>query len=179
MLKNYYLKGAVKKETLFDATGAIWTQNVTTYGIFKAGQPLNSSDTFPVLIPVTTPPTNAFDSQTYNLSFLDDSKVKYGSGVSTSSSLNNFICTDLDHSSLFVTPLVTYKRFTEGQGISGTNKLSVTRMEEFDAHGNVKQYRDYGEQNTDVYVSKINYFSSIGALENSFDLPEFGLHHSC
>ena len=172
--RNYYLKGAVKKETLFDASNAIWTQNITTYGIFKPSIPLNNSDTTPVLNPTTTPTASAFGLQNYNLSYLVDSKVKYGVGVKTTDTVidNGFICTDLDHSSLFVTPLVTYKIFTEGQGLSGSNKISLTRMEEFDASGNVKQYRDYGEQGQDVYVSKIKYFPSIASLDNAIAYPE-------
>ena len=163
--RNYYLKGAVKKETLFDAADAIWTQNITTYGLFKPSIPLNSAETLPL-------GTATFTSSTYNINGLDADNVKYGAGFSTTSNQTNFICTDLDHSSLFVTPLVTYKRFTEGQGITASNKISLTRMEEFDQFGNVKQYRDYGEQGNDTYVSKINYFTSIAGLDNAVAYPE-------
>lgn len=162
---NYYLKGAVKKETLFDANNVVWTENTTTYGIFLPETVLTESITRPSL----------FTNTSYNISSVDENTIKYGSNVITSNSGNhqNFICTDLDKFSLFVTPLVSVKTFTEGDTNSANWKYAVTVMEAFDSHGNIKQYRDYGEQNADVYVTKINYYPSISGVSNSLGFPEY------
>jgi RHS repeat-associated protein len=162
--KNYYLKGAIKKESLFDANNVMWTESKTTYGIYKPDTALSLSDTKPV--------GGTFGITTYDLSGLDENAVKYLSDVTTTTipPNNGFVCTDLDHSRLFVTPLVSVKTFTEG----GTGlKYAVTAMETLDEFGNITQYRDYGEQGTDVYVSKISYLPSISGISNSVGFPEF------
>ena len=161
--RNYYLKGAVKRETLYETVGTadhmtttpgtddiLWTENKTKYGIFKPSQSVNFD-------PSTTPLTG-FTSNTYPATINMD--VIYGTTanpVSSTSSNQNFICTDLDDERLFVTPLVSVKTFTEGDTDVANHKFAVTVMEKFDAFGNITQYRDYGEQDTDVYVSKIQY----------------------
>lgn len=160
--KNFYLKGEVKKETLFDANNTIWTENKTTYGIYKPGTILTESITRPT----------GFTNTNYNISAVDENSVDYGSDVTHNNAGNNqnFICTDLDYSSLFVTPLVSVKTFTEGQALGSNNKYAVTIMEKIDEYGNITQYRDYGEQGSDVYVSKIEY-NPISSIENGFGYP--------
>lgn len=145
--KNYYLKGAVKKETLFDANHVAWTESKTTYGIYKPETALSETETRP----------SGFDNDSYSTA-VDVDAIIYGSGVIHVSVDNvGFVCTHLDNSRLFVTPLVSVKTFTEGQTLGSNNKYEVTIMEGIDAHGNVTQFRDYGEQGADVYVSKMEY----------------------
>ena len=164
---NYYLKGAIKKESLFDANNVMWTESKTTYGIYQPDTALSLTDTKPV--------GGTFNDANYNLSGLDENSIKYLGNVTTSTITpnNGFICSDIDHSRLFVTPLVSVKTFTEG----GTGlKYAVTSTEGIDAFGNIKQYRDYGEQSTDVYVSKIDYCQpgtvDCPNLQNSFGYPK-------
>lgn len=157
--KNYYLKGAVKKESLFDENNVVWTENKTTYGIYLPDTALTTS----ILRP------SGFNDTNYSTA-VDVDAVNYGSGVNHISSNVNFICTTLDKGRLFVTPIVSVKTFTEGQALGSNNKYVVTIMESIDAHGNVTQFRDYGEQGTDVYVSKIQY-TPISAIENGYGFP--------
>lgn len=157
--KNYYLKGALKKETLFDADNNVWTENKTTYGIYLPETALSVSATRPA----------GFNDTNYSTA-IDANTITYGAGVVHNSSNLDFICTDLDDSRLFVTPLVSIKTFTEGQALGSNNKHTVTIMEGIDAHGNITQYRDYGEQGGDVYVSKIQY-NPVTAISNGFGFP--------
>ncbi|CAF3509768.1 unnamed protein product, partial [Rotaria socialis] len=137
----------------------MWTENKTTYGIYKPETTLAVADTRPA----------SFNDTNYATTINED-VVNYGTGVTHVSANTNFICTDLDASRLFVTPLVSLKTFTEG----GTGlKTAVTVMEGFDAKGNITQYRDYGEQSNDVYVSKITYYPSVSGVDNGVGFPEY------
>jgi RHS repeat-associated protein len=138
---NYYLKGAVKKETLFDANHKKWTENKTTYGIYDSETPVS-------YLPFGS------NSSSYNLSLIDENKVRFNNSDINNVTFPTFICTKFDHSRLFVSPLISVKSFTEGE----TGLITaVTVMEGFDNKGNITQYRDYGNQNADAYVSKIAY----------------------
>jgi RHS repeat-associated protein len=138
---NYYLKGAVKKETLFDANHKKWTENKTTYGIYDSETPVS-------YLPFGS------NSSSYNLSLIDENKVRFNNSDINNVTFPTFICTKFDHSRLFVTPLISVKSFTEGE----TGLITaVTVMEGFDNKGNITQYRDYGNQNANAYVSKIAY----------------------
>ncbi|WP_284653272.1 SpvB/TcaC N-terminal domain-containing protein [Flavobacterium terrisoli] len=168
---NYYLKGAVKKESLFAGT-TLWTESITSYGIYRPGIAINGTEAIAA--------AGTFDpsTSTFGTTFNADA-VKYGSTVDQTATINGgaipsngFVCTDLDHSSLFVAPLATIKHFTEG---GSGDKYIVTATEAFDAFGNITQYRDYGEQNTDAYVTKITYYpaSTFASLDNAVGYPEF------
>lgn len=163
---NYYLKGASKKETLYDANDVIWTQKLTTYGIYETISTGNITINPTIYgFTDTTTPIDAINALSSNLQNIDSNFTYPLPGTSHN-------CTILDRSRLFVTPILTIERFTEGLGITNA-KNNVTLLESFDAYGNVLRYRNYGEQNADVYTSSITYYNSISGLDYSPGFARF------
>ncbi|MBW7839822.1 MAG: hypothetical protein H3C36_09355, partial [Chitinophagaceae bacterium] len=127
---SYYLKGAVKKESLYDKNDVLWTSTETTYAIMARGN---------------TNPANVIKPSDY---------------VFGSADFN----TEVDKASLFVSPIKTTKKFTEG---GGGLKTTFTEIQAFDAYGNITQFMDNGEGGNDVVTSYINYQTS------GYDTPYF------
>lgn len=127
---SHYLKGAVKKESLYDKNDVLWTSTETTYAIMARGN---------------TNPANVIKPSDY---------------VFGSADFN----TEVDKASLFVSPIKTTKKFTEG---GGGLKTTFTEIQAFDAYGNITQFMDKGEGGNDVVTSYINYQTS------GYDTPYF------
>lgn len=107
---NYYLKGAVKKESLFgkkEGNFVEWTSTETTYAIMERG--------------VNDPENPVF-------------------GANDDFTVNDFGL-PRDKSSLFVSPIKTIKKFTEG---GGTPLYTYTEIKSFDENGNITEFIDYG-----------------------------------
>lgn len=140
----YYLKGAVKKESLFgkNAQGNMveWTSTENTYAIMARGE-TNPSNT-------VEDAGHVFDQGDFGLA--------------------------IDKASLFVSPIRTTKKFTEGG--SGL-KETYTEIQLFDANGNIKKYVDNGEGGNDVVTTEINYLNNatFRGLPTSIDVKAGGI----
>lgn len=161
---NYYLKGALKSQSLRDADDNVWTRTVNVYGIFEPEKPIDEE--------ATTPEDVDFGDDTYNISGLNYDQVKFGPGViyETDVTYTKYICTDLDKSRLFVAPIATVNYFNEG-GNEHNQITSVTWFSKYDQNGNVKGFKDYGQQSDDVYNVSINY-AWLPNIDNAFGFPE-------
>lgn len=158
---NYYLKGMLKRESLFSGGGTEWTRNVTLYGIFERSQYCTSAQTCPV--------TGSFDIDSYNLNNLNYDQVKYKDVVISPD--DHLTCTDLDKRSLFVAPVATISYISEGNINNAIT--TATRFEEYDEYGNIKKFRDYGGKSSDVYTAELTYYYSVGSIRNAKGYPEF------
>lgn len=118
---SFYLKGAVKKESLYDANDVLWTSSETTYAIMERG---------------TITPSNTH--------------IDLSNHVFNSSDFEE----PIDKSSLFVSPVRTTKKFTEG---GSGNKITFSEIKEFDANGNITLYEDNGEGGSDKVTTHIKY----------------------
>ena len=127
---SYYLKGAVKKESLYDKNDVLWTSTETTYAIMARG------NTNPAI--VEKPSDYVFGS------------ADFGEPI--------------DKASLFVSPVKTIRKFTEGG--SGL-KTTFTEIQAFDAYGNITQFMDNGEGGNDAVTSYIGYQTT------GYDTPYF------
>ncbi|MGB6092438.1 MAG: RHS repeat-associated core domain-containing protein [Moheibacter sp.] len=105
---SYYLKGAVKKESLYDKNDVLWTSTETTYAIMNRGQ---------------TNPGTVVKPSDYTFGSAD-----FGTAI--------------DKSSLFVSPVKTIRKFTEGG--NETPVLTASEIKKFDAYGNITEFEDYG-----------------------------------
>lgn len=105
---SYYLKGAVKKESLYDKNDVLWTSTETTYAIMNRGQTNPGT--------VVKPSDYTFGSADFN--------------------------TLIDKASLFVSPVKTIRKFTEGG--NETPVLTASEIKKFDAYGNITEFEDYG-----------------------------------
>ncbi|SMC46161.1 RHS repeat-associated core domain-containing protein [Moheibacter sediminis] len=127
---SYYLKGAVKKESLFgkNQQGSIveWTSTESSYAIMLRG---------------TIDPS------------VQTQIVKESDYVFNSGDFGN----PIDKSSLFVSPIKTIKTFTEG---GTGSKTTFTEIKRFDEYGNITRYVDNGEGGDDEVTTSISYQTS-------------------
>src|SRR5690606_35058283 len=132
----YYLKGALKNEALYDASAL---EPDDTFDFSASHIPWVSTET------------------TYAI--MERGETDPGETVEDSDHV--FVPADfdaaIDKASLFVSPIRTTKKFTEG----GTGlKETYTEILEFDANGNIKKYFDEGEGSGDEVTTEINYLNN-------------------
>lgn len=117
---SYYLKGAVKKESLYD--GSV-LETDGSFDFYASHIPWASTETNYVVMArgVNDPGNPVFDAN-------DDFTI-------------NDFGLPRDKSSLFVSPIKTIKKFTEG----GESPLyTYTEIKSFDENGNITEFVDYG-----------------------------------